>query len=259
VSNTHPDPGPPAPARPRASPPSSTRDLPIAIRAVARPGGGTRRIALLSAVDARAYEAAVARTVSLVERAMGPEVFADRATVRASRLELHDWRAARDRLQRTASQLLRRSAAAAVLITDVRDCFASIGPGHVRTALERLGADEEAVVQIADQLRSFADRGVTGLPVGPAASAVLANAVLHELDRSLRGTGLPYTRWVDDVMVFAPDRSTAERASTEVRRTLERIGLEANEGKTWILGDRPEACRLLGTSLSPTGGVGRVP
>jgi Reverse transcriptase (RNA-dependent DNA polymerase) len=190
---------------------------------------------------------------------MGPEVFADRATLRASRIELHDWRAARDRLRRTASHFSRRSAAGAVLITDVRDCFASMGPAQVRSALERLGADEEAVVQVVNQLRSFVDRGVSGLPVGPAASAVLANAVLCELDRSLRGIGLPYTRWVDDVMVFAPDRSTAVRASVEVRRTLERIGLEANEAKTWILEDRREASRLLGTRLSPTGGAGRVP
>jgi Reverse transcriptase (RNA-dependent DNA polymerase) len=259
VSNTHPDPRSPAQRRPRSRRPGIAGELPIAMREVPRPGGGIRRIAQLPAADHRAYEAAVARSLPLVERSLGPEVFADRATLRGPRIELRDWRLARERLRRATGRLLRSPGARAILITDVRDCFASIEPRRIEIALRRLGADELDVLRIVDQLRSFADREVRGLPVGPAASAMLANALLCELDRSLRRRGLPFTRWVDDVVVFTPDRSTAARASAEVRRTLERIGLEANERKTRILTSRSEARELLGANPSTTGGPRRVP
>jgi hypothetical protein len=229
------------------------------MRDVPRPGGGIRRIAQLPAADDRAYEAAVARALPLVERSLGPEVFADHATLRGTRIALRDWRLARERLRRATRQLLRSPGARAILITDVRDCFPSIEPRRIEIALRRLGADEVDVLRIVDQLRSFADREVRGLPVGPAASAVLAHALLCELDRSLRRSGLPFTRWVDDVVVFTPDRSTAARASAEIRRTLERIGLEGNERKTLILTDPSEAQGLLGTNPSSTGAVRRMP
>jgi hypothetical protein len=259
VSNTHPEPMRPAsaPAAPARTP--SAGVLPIPIREAPRRGGGIRRITLLPGADARSYEFAVANVLPFVERALGPEVVADRATLRGTRIELHDWRLARRRLRLVAGRAQRFAPGGATLIMDVRACFASIEPGRVETALRRLGADEQEIRRITDQLRSFVDRGVEGLPVGPAASTVLANAVLHEVDLALQAIGLLHVRWVDDLMVFAPDAAAAERAGAQVRRTLERIGLTANERKTRILSNRSEAAQPLDPGLSPSACARRVP
>ncbi len=46
-------------------------------------------------------------------------------------------------------------------------------------------------------------------------SAVLANAVLGELDRAVRSTGARHVRWVDDVVLWG--------ARAEVRRALDAL------------------------------------
>jgi len=43
---------------------------------------------------------------------------------------------------------------------------------------------------------------------------------------------VPHVRWVDDLVMFAPDARTASRVEDRVRSTLEGIGLEANERKS---------------------------
>jgi histidine ammonia-lyase len=74
--------------------------------------------------------------------------------------------------------------------------------------------------------------GVRGLPVGPDASAVLANVVLAPVDRTLADEGIEHLRWVDDIVVTAADPRAALSA---IRRALERIGLRLNERKTRIV------------------------
>jgi hypothetical protein len=238
--------------------PTAVRGARIPFREIPRPGGGTRRLAELPDVDDRSYEIAVAQVLPAVERALGPEVFADRAMTRGVRIELGDWRLARRRLRRATDRFLRASPGGAVLVMDVRDCFASIDGVAVADGLRRVGSTPGDIERIVGQLSSFADRGVQGLPVGPAASTVLANAVLQRVDHAIRSAGLLHTRWVDDLTIFTPDAAAAARSRTTVRATLERLGLQANERKTRILSSGPEARRFLGGSPSAAG-ARRVP
>ena len=76
--------------------------------------------------------------------------------------------------------------------------------------------------------------GVEGLPVGPHASAVLANAVLAQVDRTLRDAGVEHLRWVDDVVLSGVDVAAA---LSVFRTALASIGLRANETKTRIVAD----------------------
>ena len=101
--------------------------------------------------------------------------------------------------------------------------------------------------EIAGFLAGLERIGVEGLPVGPDGSAVLANAVLAQVDRSLREAGIEHLRWVDDVVMSGGD---APAALSAFRTALATIGLRPNEAKTRILAD----ARGLGSTTTVSGG-----
>lgn len=257
MSETSPQTRRPAHTAPRPTHPPEGRTDVITIREVPRPDGRPRQIAVLPEIDGRSYEVSVARVLPLVERALGPEVFADRAWVRGRHIDLHDWRSARRRLRRATARSLRAAPAGLTLAMDVRECFASIEPGCVGSALRLIGARERHIERIVDHLRSFEERGVDGLPIGPVASTVLANAVLLQVDRAIQETGLRHMRWVDDLTVFVPDAASGERTCAQVRRALRQLGLRANEDKTRVVPNRSEVFRLV--EASSAAGTRHVP
>ncbi|MGH2547284.1 MAG: RNA-directed DNA polymerase, partial [Actinomycetota bacterium] len=97
----------------------------------------------------------------------------------------------------------------------------------------------------ADMLDGWGSEGSPGLPVGPAGSAVMANAVLASADAGL--SPHPFLRWVDDYLVGV----TSERAAVEVldrlHEALDRLGLRLARSKTALLEAGPTV-RWLGTS-----------
>ena len=168
-----------------------------------------------------------------IERSLGPEVLATRVRIddpwaRAT------WRRARARwraLLRAAIDAAPRGTA--FLTTDVRECYASITPGTI----ERLLGPDAAVA--AEIPRRLAEHGVRGLPVGPAPSAVLANAALAPLDAALRAGGVRHVRWVDDVVAWGR-RSDVERALAALRTVASALGLDLHDGKTLVLDARTD-------------------
>jgi hypothetical protein len=166
---------------------------------VSKATGRTRQLAVLDpAVHAR-YRTVVARVATAVERSLGPEVTAGRCLGLPGGLRLEPWRTAWRRHARRVRALGLRSGS--LLRVDVRDCYGSIRPEAVGEALGRCGVEASDARRVGDLLVRFADDGISGLPVGPEPSAVLANAALARADRSLAGLGLPFVRWCDDVTI----------------------------------------------------------
>jgi hypothetical protein len=192
----------------------------------ARPGGGVRLMVDLEPTDDVVYRALVARASAALERSLGPAVVANRVV--GAPLVLEDWRVAHARWR----AVIGRPAARGVRVhVDVADCYGSIRPEVVAASLRAAGAEPRALVRL---LHELADHGVPGLPIGPEASAVLANVVLAPVDLALAAAGAPHARWVDDVVAFAPDRRRAMDVTAVVRRELDALGLRLNEGKTRI-------------------------
>lgn len=210
-----------------------------AVRLVAEPKpGGVRWLARLDARTGAAYAASVAPFVPAIERALPSAVVANRvvfARIDPPAIRLESWRAARSRFRR----LVRAGAsgAGAALMTDVRECYASIGAPLVAQALEGLGVGRAELASVLALLRGLEAHGVRGLPIGPDASAVLANAVLLRIDRRLAETGFAHVRWVDDLIVFADDVGAAEDALGIVRSTLAEMDLAPAEHKTRVVVD----------------------
>lgn len=210
----------------------------LTVERIPKPGGGHRALVRLGGAHGRRYAAAVLAAMPEVERALAPTVFANRAGgADAWRTILEPWTIARARYER-AVRAAESGRGRAWFVGDVADCYGSITPPVVGRALRSMGVDPSLTGHIERMLRSFEERGVRGLPVGPAPSAVLANAVLASVDDAVaRAAGSPVLRWVDDVVVGAcPARARAAEETYE--RSLRALGLRPHAVKTGVVEDR---------------------
>jgi hypothetical protein len=230
---------------PAFAPPEGT---PVRFETISKPGG-VRLLARLSGPLAAEYRDAVVSVVPRVEENLTRAVVAERVALRHStaggpRIVATDLRTARAHARARATRLARRRPGP-VILADVRSCYASIEPGVVERRLRLLGCAEDASI-VRALLERLSELGVRGLPVGPRASAVLANAVLARVDEEIAGVGALHLRWVDDVAVFPGDRDP-ERVLDRVAEALHHLGLSLAAEKCAI--GTLEATRF-GRSLS---------
>lgn len=226
----------------------------VRLTAIAKPGG-VRWLTQLDPARAAAYAASVAPAVPAIERALVPGVVANRVAVLRldpPAIRLEAWRTARARYRSLAADLV--SGSDAVLVADVRGCYAAITPERVEDALVRLGCGGEIARGVAATVRAFERSGVVGLPVGPEPSAVLANAVLAHVDAALDGGGFRHLRWVDDLLVPASGTSSAATALRILESALGEIGLMVAAEKTRVveLSAEPDQSGTLLRSCSPS-------
>jgi Reverse transcriptase (RNA-dependent DNA polymerase) len=199
-----------------------------------RHAGGLRVLTLLEPAAREAYLALVAPAAPAIEGALHDCVVANRVAwsgTEPPEIRLRPWRLER----RVFSQRLRALTAAAptIALADVRRCYASIAPSTVARALGDLGI--ETAADIAAFLGRLERAGGRGLPVGPEASAVVANAVLARADDALLAAGIRHLRWVDDVVIAADDPYGACRALDALAAAVAELGLRLNATKTRIM------------------------
>jgi hypothetical protein len=221
---------------------------PIEWRVVPKPSGGARRVVVLDPADERAFARSVAGVAPAIERALGPGSHANRVVGWDRRRGpiLEPWTRARRRWQRAVWQL--GNDGKSVAVTDVRACYASMDARVVADRLRSLGADDDRVGEIVSWLHAFSELGVDGLPVGPSASAPLADVVLAAGDDVLRASGAGFVRWVDDVVILASDRRTRAAALDDLAQAWAGVGLQMHEGKTVLLDDPRDVTGWMGTT-----------
>jgi Reverse transcriptase (RNA-dependent DNA polymerase) len=238
---------------------SGTRTVFVPTR---REDGTLRWLARLDAREAAEYDAAVAGLTPVIERALGPEVVANRALGRGAHrtTALEPWRPARAQWRRTLSRAAAATPAleASMLVADVRQCYPSIRPEVLAARLRALGAGPAQIARVRAFIERSAAHGPGGLPVGPTPSAILANAVLGAVDERLRGAGVPHVRWVDDIVAFPRAGLQASRAFDALRRGLDEVGLEPNPSKTAILRGAGEVHERMVRFRPSTGGPSGV-
>jgi hypothetical protein len=211
-----------------------------------RHAGTEKRFVLLDVATRERYVELVAGSAGAIEGLLSPAVMANRVaswSVCPPELVLRPWRLERRLFAARLAGLAARGRT--IAFADVRRCYASMSPSIVGDALRRVGIP--AAREVEGFLADLERIGVEGLPVGPDASAVLANAVLAQVDRALRQAGVEHLRWVDDVVLSGGDASAA---LSVFRTALATIGLRPNEAKTRILLD----ARDLGSTTAVSGG-----
>lgn len=139
-----------------------------------------------------------------------------------------------------------------MLTTDVQDFFPSVTPDTLARALLEAGGSAEDAAHAAAMLEGWASRGYRGLPIGPSASAVLANAVLRPVDDAVGG---PFVRWVDDYLAVVKDERHAAEVLDRMDEDLAGLELSRSDRKTRI----GPAARWLGSALGGSGRSGGAP
>jgi Reverse transcriptase (RNA-dependent DNA polymerase) len=91
-----------------------------------------------------------------------------------------------------------------VLLTDITDFYNQIYLHRLNNAIEHASPKLKSV---ADDIEFFIsalnNKASQGIPVGPAASIVMAEALLIDVDEFIKNAGFQYTRYVDDFRIFA--------------------------------------------------------
>jgi hypothetical protein len=180
------------------------------------PSGKRRWLTGLDPREARSYADAV--SVAFPRLQVGPRSFA---------VPTGPGRPWRSRLAWRRTVETELASARLVIVSDVADCYPSIGETAIRRAVRRAGGDPAPLLA---QLRYLGAGGVHGVPVGPPPSATVAEAVLSIADARARAAGVAPIRWVDDV-VFAGDRDAVRRAERAWRSALAELGLRENGAK----------------------------
>ncbi len=132
-----------------------------------------------------------------------------------------------------------------VVDADIESCFDRLGHDRILACLRERISDRK----VLELIRAILSAGVLdggmlstpaeGSPQGGPASPLLANVVLHHLDRvwmaehRLLGT---LVRYADDLCICCPTREKAEAAKAALALILEGLGLALSGSKTQIVG-----------------------
>ncbi|WP_440956616.1 RNA-directed DNA polymerase [Methanosarcina sp. Mfa9] len=102
-----------------------------------------------------------------------------------------------------------------------------------REASEVEGEMEHEIGCLMNFLGTWSDGTSYGIPIGPLASNLLAEAYLTQIDRFLDSLGIDYVRYIDDYYMFANSESECIKILYELGERLNDEHLSLNEAKTY--------------------------
>ena len=110
-----------------------------------------------------------------------------------------------------------------ILVTDITDFYNQIYLHRLNNAIELA---DPCLKILADDTERFIfslnDKASQGVPVGPAASIIMSEAVLIDIDQYISNCGVKHTRYVDDIRIFSDSKD-------ELEKILEKITLYLHE------------------------------
>ncbi|MGH2722927.1 MAG: RNA-directed DNA polymerase [Actinomycetota bacterium] len=201
-------------------------------------------MATLSSTDGEAWERLGGVVAAVVEPGLDPRVLGSRAVSGCSGWRLRALGPGLRRARRMATALA--GSTALVLRTDVAAFYPSVTPRVLARAVRSAGVEPREARRVADLLEGWGSEGYPGLPIGPHASAVMANAVLRQADRAV--ARFPFLRWMDDYLVAVPSQRAAVEVLDLLDAALAALGLSRSEPKTRVLEGRSRF-RWLGASV----------
>ena len=132
---------------------------------------------------------------------------------------------------------------------DIASFFDSIPHRPLRKQLKRF-IDDAAAMRLIDQWlahglhrSSFFSRP-RGIAQGAILSPLFCNLYLHQLDKALTARHIPFVRYADDFLLFAPTKAQAIQAMEYVKRVLDKLDLQLHPRKTQVVRSGPEVSFL---------------
>jgi hypothetical protein len=125
--------------------------------------------------------------------------------------------------------------AGAILMVDIADYYNQIYHHVIENQLIESAFPNAATKWILRMLEKVSAKVSRGIPVGPHAAHMLAEASLIPIDNSLAARGFRFCRFVDDIAVFVPDQTSARTALFHLAETLDKQQrLQLQKSKTRI-------------------------
>jgi hypothetical protein len=208
---------------------------PPLVRFAPKPAGGFRVLHRLDPVDSLIYTALVHELYETLAKSAAPE---SESLIRSLRVEpaadgsffstcRNAWQDYLGRVEKLAGDYRvcgPQNTGGYVLAADIQDFVGSIQPRR----LVQMLIDSKAVPPArAHALGRFLPAVCTGagrgLPAGPAATTVLSEFVLSDIDRKITGLTPDFARWGDDLRVFFRTREQADGALSDLSTYLHSV------------------------------------
>lgn len=167
-----------------------------------KPRGGYRVVHQMDPIDAVCYTAAVRTIASNIERARMPRdagiacsyrIQPDHASFFVAGSGFDDYR---ERCEQLAAKCK------FVLKTDISDFYNQIYLHRLAGAISQASSNDFGKSVENFLMRLYPSTSSQGIPVGPAASIILSEAALIDIDQFIQGRGYEHARYVDDIRVF---------------------------------------------------------
>ena len=124
-----------------------------------------------------------------------------------------------------------------VLITDISDFYNQVYIHRLRNAISALDTGLADVAKsIEGFLLSINGSPTKGIPVGPAASIIMAEALMIDVDEFIANSGFKHTRYVDDFRIFGNSKNELVTFLDKLTKYLfENHRLNLSSSKTEII------------------------
>ncbi|GAA6155148.1 hypothetical protein NBRC116588_06210 [Pyruvatibacter sp. HU-CL02332] len=151
---------------------------------------------------------------------------------------LYETRGAYEKYRAHTSSKLQSARCQFVATIDIADFFSNVYQHRLENSLQSAAEGErerKAVGVLCRLLGKLAGGKSYGIPTGPFACRILAEALLIDVDAALQEKGIDFVRWMDDLTVFAKSEQEAVEIIQFVSKWLrEQHGLIVNQSKTDI-------------------------
>lgn len=138
--------------------------------------------------------------------------------------------------QRTSLEIAKDNNYNFVIICDVADFYSRIYHHKLENALLRLGLTDDSPKKIMEVLRKISGTNSYGLPIGGPAARILAELLLNNTDKILSMNSIKFTRFVDDICLFAKTQEEAHAILNFLAiKLMTNEGLTLQKHKTQIL------------------------
>ena len=123
-----------------------------------------------------------------------------------------------------------------VLKADIVDFFPRVYHHRLENAIRDITGLEYETRSLMRMIVKWSNGTSYGIPVGPLASNIIAEALLIEVDDYLLSQKMDFIRWIDDYLIFGNTRSDCYKYLTLLATRLQKSqGLSLNMSKTRIL------------------------
>ena len=140
--------------------------------------------------------------------------------------------------QRRSRELVEAEGVSVVLKADIADFYLRIYHHPLENRLRAANVRPAYIKALLRLLNEWNGNVSYGIPIGQAASRLLAELVLDDIDRALIGEGFRHCRWIDDFRIFCATEREANRALAFLTKALsENHGLGLQQSKTVFLSD----------------------